>query len=144
MATVQHNSKLNQLLIDLGRSLLQYVGQCSSWTSRSEAAMAEQFCKLVELQEEHEAELADLLTERRWTIDYGGFPAKFTDLHFLSLKYLLKLIVQDQKAILSELEDASHICVDDPEAAALIDSILRSERHITERIESLTKPAAVA
>lgn len=141
MAIVQHNSQLNQLLIDLGCSLLQYVGQCSFWTSRSDAPVVEQFRKLVELQQENEAELADLLTERRWTIDYGGFPSDFASLNFLSLKYLLKLVVQNQKQVLVELEDALHVMVDDPEASELIGTIVRSERHITERLETLMKPA---
>ena len=140
MANVQHNAKLNQLLIDIGRSLLQYVGHCSSWSSRSDVAIANEFPTLVAAQQEHVAELSGLLTSRRWTIDFGGFPAQFTDLHFLSLKYLLKQIVINQKAILIELEEASHTSVDDPEAAALIEVILSSERKTTERLEALSKP----
>ena len=139
MANVQHNAKLNQLLIDIGRSLLQYVGHCSSWTSRSDAAIANEFPGLVAIQQEHVGELSELLFGRRWTIDFGGFPARFTDLHFLSLKYLLKIIVTNQRAILAELEEASHTCVDDPEAASLIEEILASERHLTERLEALSK-----
>ncbi len=137
MAHVQHNAKLNQLLIDVGRSLLQYVGHCSSWSSRSDAALEQEFPKLVAVQQQHVAQLSGLLTERRWTIDFGGFPATFTDLHFLSLKYLLKLIIVNEKAVLVELEEASHTCVDDPEAAALIGEILVSERQIMDRLRSL-------
>jgi hypothetical protein len=144
MANVQHNVKLNQLLVDLGRSLLQYVGHCSSWSSRADAAIAAEFPSLVATQQEHVAELSELLTSRRWTIDFGGFPARFTDLHFLSLKYLLKQIVINQRAVLAELEDASHTSVDDPEAATLIEEILSSERQITERLETLSKQGVAA
>lgn len=142
MAHVQHNAKLNQLLIDIGRSLLQYVGQCSSWSSRSQAALETEFPKLVAIQEEHVAQLSALLTERRWNIDFGGFPASFTDLHFLSLKYLSKLILENQAAIIAELDEASHTSVHDPEAAALISEILKSEREITQRLQELTAPKA--
>ncbi len=141
MVQVQHNAKLNQLLIDIGRSLLQYVGHCSSWSSRSDAALAAEFPSLVATQQEHVGQLSELLTERRWSIDFGGFPATYTDLHFLSLKYLVKIILTNQKAVLAELEEASHTCVDDPEAAALIAEILTSERQITDRLQSLAKPA---
>ena len=141
MVDVQHNAKMNQLLVDIGCSLLQYVGQCSSWTSRSDAAIATGFRSLVAAQQEHVAELSEFLTSRRWSIDFGGFPATYTDLHFLSLKYLLKLIVTNQRAVIGELEEASHTCVDDPEAAKLIGEILSSERRITERLEALSKPA---
>ena len=144
MVNVEHNAKLNRLLIAIGRSLLQYVGHCSSWTSRSDQKIAEEFPSLVAAQQEHVAELAELLISRRWSVDYGGFPAQFTDLHFLSLKYLLKIIVTNQKSVLNELEDASHTCVDDPEAATLIEEILSSERQITERLELLGKPGVAA
>jgi hypothetical protein len=146
MPHVQHNAKLNQLLIDIGRSLLQYVGHCSSWSSRSQAILEQEFPKLVAIQQEHVGQLSALLTERRWTIDFGGFPASFTDLHFLSLKYLSKLILKNQVAVIAELEEASHNCVHDPEAATLIGEILQSERQITDRLRELTAtgtPAAV-
>ena len=144
MAHVQHNGKLNQLLIDLGRSLLQYVGQCSSWSGQNHPEVEQEFGKLVAEQEQHVGRLAELLMQRHWTIDFGGFPATYTDLHFLSLKFLLKQIVRNQKAIVSELEEAVHTCVDDPEATNLINEILRSERKITEQLESLTGSAPKA
>lgn len=144
MAHVQHNAKLNQLLIDVSRSLLQYVGLCSSWASRSQAAMEHEFAKLVDQQQHHVELLSDLLMARRWTIDFGGFPATFTDLHFLSLKYLLKLIVENQTAVVAELDEASHTCVDDPEAAELINQILAAERQITERLQALSAPPVAA
>lgn len=144
MAHVQHNAKLNELLIALGRSLLQYAGQCSSWTSRSQAAMEQEFKRLVEIQQEHVAQLSALLTDRRWTIDFGGFPAEYTDLHFLSLSYLLKLIRVNQQAVVAELDEASHTCVHDPEASALIAEILESEREITERLNKLSSAGSGA
>lgn len=144
MPDVHHNSQLNQLMIDLGRSLLQYVGQCSTWTSRDEAAIATEFPAIVAIQQQHASELADLLTARQWMIDYGGFPAAYTDLHFLSLKYLLKSIVINQRAVVAALDEASHDCVDDPEAAAVINRILASERQITERLEAMARPAVAA
>ena len=144
MANVQHNAKLNQLLIDVGRSLLQYVGHCSSWSSRSDASLELEFPRFVEIQKQHVASLASVLTERRWSIDFGGFPATYTDLHFLSLKYLLKLIIENQQAIIAELEEAAHTSVDDHEAATLIEAILASERKITEQLRSLLKPKVAA
>lgn len=144
MAHVQHNGKLNQLLIDLSRSLLQYVGQCCTWASQAQADMEQDFGKLVAEQEHHVAQLAELLLERHWTIDFGGFPATYTDLHFLSLKFLLKQIVVNQKAIVAELDEAVHTCVDDPEATALITQILGSERQMTEQLQAMANPVPQA
>ena len=142
MANVEHNTNLNKLLIRLSRSLLQYVGHCSTWAAHSDAALADEFPSIVDIQQDHVAELSELLAERRWTIDFGGFPAEYTDLHFLSLKYLVKNIIVNQQAIIAELEEASHVCVDDPEATELISEILKSEREITDRLASLLKQGA--
>lgn len=142
MPNVQHNTKLNELLISISRSLLQYVGHSCSWTSRADASLADEFSSIVATQQEHVADLSELLVERRWTIDFGGFPAEYTDLHFLSLKYLLKKIVENQHHIVAELDEASHTSVDDPEAASLIDEILASERELTDRLNSLSRPKA--
>ncbi len=144
MANVQHNGKLNQLLIDIGRSLLQYVGQCSSWSSPADAAAAREFDHLVTIQQEHVAELSELLMSRRWAIDFGGFPASYTDFHFLSLNYLLKQTLINQKALVAELDEAKHVCVDDPEAAVLIDKILAAERRIYDQLKSITVAPAAA
>jgi hypothetical protein len=144
MVNVQHNAKLNQLLIDIGRSLLQYVGQCASWSSDSEAGLAKEVVNLVAVQQRHVAELSDLLMERRWSIDFGGFPASYTDFHFLSLKYLLKQSIINQKSVLQELEEAQHTCVDDPEASALIEKITAAERQVLDRLTSMTAPAVIA
>lgn len=144
MAHVQHNAKLNQLLVDISRSLLQYVGECSSWASRSQAAMEHEVPKLVAMQQDHVRQLVELLMQRGWSIDFGGFPATYTDLHFLSLKYLLTLIIESQKAVLAELEEALHICVHDPDAAKLIREILDGERQITERLNALAEPTGAA
>ena len=144
MANVQHNAILNQLLIDIGRSLLQYVGQCSSWASKSDAAAAIELNKLVEVQQEHVAELSDLLMSRRWTIDFGGFPASYTDFHFLSLRYLAKQVLINQTALLADLDEAGHTCVDDPEAAELIGRILTSEREIRDQLKSITSTSVSA
>ncbi|HEY0982778.1 hypothetical protein [Schlesneria sp. T3-172] len=144
MAHVQHNARLNELLIALGKSLLQYVGQCSSWSSRSQKGVEAEFQKIVAVQQEHVAKLSALLTERRWTIDFGGFPADYTDLHFLSLNYLLKLIRVNQQELLTVLDEASHTCIHDPEASALISEILTSERELTERLNNLVPAGAKA
>ena len=144
MPHVHHNAKLNQLLIDVGRSLLQYVGHCSSWTSKAQANLEQEFPKLVATQQEHVEKLSALLTDRRWTIDFGGFPATYTDLHFLSLKYLSKLILTNQKGVIAELEEALHACVDDPEATTLINEVLASEKQLTERLRELTTAGAGA
>jgi hypothetical protein len=144
MSLVQQNAKLNQILIELGRSLLQYVGHCSSWSSRTQATLEQEFPKLVAIQQGHVAQLSTLLTERRWPVDFGGFPATYTDLHFLSLSYLSKLILKNQQAIIAHLEQVQHELVEDLEVATLVEEVLSSERQLTARLQELTSAGSGA
>jgi len=33
--------------------------------------------------------MVELLDQRGWTVDFGGYPTDYTDLHFVSLEFLL-------------------------------------------------------
>ena len=88
-------------------------------------------------QKQHVAQLVDLLQERRFPVEFGLYPADFTDLHFLSLKALLPRVIENQNAIVAELDEASHTCIDDAEAIEVLNSVLAGERAITAELKSL-------
>jgi hypothetical protein len=138
MACIQHNAKLNQLVVDLGRSLLQFVGEASPWTPANAAAARETVARLVSQQQRDVTRLTDLLVARGFPIDFGMYPADFTDLHFVSLKALLPRVIASQEALVAELDEAAHTCIDDPEAVTLLDEVLSSERAGTEELKTLT------
>ncbi len=137
MARIQHNTKLNQLIVDLGRSLLQFVGEASPWSPNSASAARDAVARLVGSQRQHVERLTDLLVERRCPVEFGVYPAAFTDLHFLSLKSLLPRILANQDVLVSELDEAAHTCIDDPEAASALDEILAAQRAGTEELRLL-------
>lgn len=137
MALIQHNAKLNQLVIDLGRSLLQFVGEVSPWTPRNAESTRETVARLVSRQRDDVARLTELLMDRGHTVDFGMYPAEYTDLHFLSLKSLLPRVIANQEALVTELDEAAHTCVDDPDAVSVFRDILNSERANTEELKTL-------
>ena len=91
---MQQNEVLNQILITLGRSLLQYSGAAWPWTGSSSTVSRAAIEALIGEQADHIRQLAELLDSRGWTIDFGVFP-DFTDLHYLSLQYVLPHLVEN-------------------------------------------------
>ena len=69
-----NNTDLKQLLVNLGRSFLQYVGQCWPWTDVDAQAERETISSLVARQQAHIASLTDLLDRRDGSVDSGSFP----------------------------------------------------------------------
>lgn len=137
MACIQHNTQLNQLVVDLGCSLLQFVGEVSPWSPANAGAARDAVAQAQQQQRHHVEQLVDLLTERRWPIEFGLYPAEFTDLHFMSLKAMLPRIVENQNRIIAELDEAAHTCIDDVDAIGILMTVLAGERALTEQIKSL-------
>ena len=137
MARIQHNAKLNQLVVDLGRSLLQFVGEVSPWAPASATATRDAVARLVGNQQRDVNRLTELLVQRGCPVDFGMYPADYTDLHFLSLKSLLPRVIASQEALVAELDEAAHICIDDPEAVTLLGEVLSAERAGTEELKTL-------
>ena len=144
MATIDPEH-LNRLFVLLHRSLLQYLGECSPWTaedSRQSDTLAA-LRDIVTRQEQDETLLADVLTDSGWVIDCGGYSTSFTDLHYVSLKYLLKQVVLSQTDIVKEFEAASQKYSDMP----LLQTVANNEREIlnsARALAALQAPAVAA
>ena len=133
---------LNRLFVLLHRSLLQYLGECSPWTaedSRQSETLAA-LRDIVTRQEQDETLLADVLTESGWVVDCGGYSTSFTDLHYVSLKYLLKQVVLSQTDIVKEFEAAAQKYPDTP----LLQTVANNEREILNSARSLAALQAPA
>lgn len=135
MADETTNARLNELLIRIYRSLLQYAGECWPWTAahvEEEAIRA-----LVAEQQQFVAALVDLLSARYWPIQFGSFPTEYTDLHYVALDYLLDEIIRDQLTLIADLEQAHASVAGDTEAVDLINDILHSQRQIVAKLQTL-------
>ena len=131
------NDRLNQSLIDLARSLLQYVGDCGLWTSAEAVAELETIDELVARQMVQIGRLADLLAARQTTVDFGQFPPEYGELHYVALDFILDRLISNQQALVSSLEETAKACSDDPEVAALLQAILAEERENVNKLRQL-------
>jgi hypothetical protein len=137
VAAITHDAKLNDLLVELGRSLLQYADESWPWARTNEAAAEKTVRDAAARQREHVGRLADLLADRNWPIDFGNFPTDYTDLHFLSLDFFLPRLAEAQDDDVAELDEAVHSCADDPEAVELLKDVLAGEREIAASLKTL-------
>jgi hypothetical protein len=142
MVAIAHNAKLNDLAIDLGRNLLQYAADVGVWAAH--AIDEHRLQDAAASQRDDVGKLVELLQTRGWAVDPGTYPTEFTDLQFLSLTYILPRILDEQRALVEDLDEAVHTCIDDPEAVALLRDIAANERRIAEDLAQLAAPAASA
>jgi hypothetical protein len=136
---MQQNELLNQVLIVMGRSLLQYSAEAWPWTGDGSAAARSTVEGLVGEQSSRIGQLADLLDARRFTVDFGVFP-DHTDLHYLSLEYFLPHLIQNQRSVVREIETVLPQCASDAEGSALLTEILQGERAALAKLEELSRP----
>jgi len=142
---MQHNDVLNGVLILLRRSLLQYAGEAWPWTGSGSGEPRAEIDRLIAAQSERVGKLADRLDSRRWTIDFGAF-RDFSDLHYLSLTFVLPHLVDNERTVVREIELALPACAGDSEATALVAEILVGESQALTQLERLAgpKPSATA
>lgn len=124
------NERLNDALIDLGRSLLQYAGESWPWTSEDEAGERETVQRLVAEQRETVLQLATLLDERAHRITYGQYPSDYTSLHYVALDYLLDQLAAQQQSLAEELSaTAAELAGDEPARAAVAAAAEQAAQH---------------
>jgi hypothetical protein len=136
---MQHNDVLNGVLILLRRSLLQYAAEAWPWTGSGSGELQAAIDRLIAAQAERVRKLAELLDGRRWTIDFGAF-RDFTDLHYLSLTFVLPHLVENERQIMRELGLALPACAGDSQATALVAAILAEESQALVELQRLAGP----
>jgi hypothetical protein len=135
---MQQNDVLNQVLVVMGRSLLQFSADAWPWTGSSAGSSRAAVEALIADQKGRVAHLVDLLDGRGWTIDFGVYP-DFTDLYYLSLDFVLPHLIENEHGIVSEIEAALPKCAGDPQGAALLTEFLPAERAVLAKLEELSR-----
>lgn len=131
--TLNANERLNDLLIDVGRSLLQYTSECWPWVAGNEQPLQTALERMAAEQRDVVTALADLLAERGHAIDFGTYPTEYTSLHYVAADFLLTQLVGNQQDVLAECESVARATPSDDEARSLLDDIVVSERkHLDE------------
>ncbi len=135
----QQNTCLNEVLIHILRGLLQYAGECWPWSSAEHAEEYPTIARLVAEQQEQVHEISDLLNERGVFIEFGTYPTEYTDLHYVSLDYLLDELIKEQQELVADLEQALKDCAGDSEAQALLNVIASQAK---QHLDTLSELAA--
>lgn len=142
MSSPSTYSALNRLLIELGRSLLQYVGECWPWAGTRTQEAQRKIEELVQIQRQQFIELGELLDEADWTIEKGSYPTEYTDLHYVALSYLLDQLVQNQNAVVEETRRTLAACESDPDARTLVGEIHAAQQKILDELKALAQTTA--
>jgi hypothetical protein len=137
MSEQNHSDVLNGLLVRLYRSLLQYgVECCSAWTSDAEAHEQQALQEMAARQRESVGRLVDLLTARGQAIDFGNY-ADYSELHYVSLKFLLGKLIADQQQVIAALEASLGALGHDREAVELVTELLAAEKGNLARLRDM-------
>jgi hypothetical protein len=110
MADQNHSDLLNRLLVRIYRGVLQYAVECWPWSAAAESNGVEPpeqraIEKMAARQQQSIARLVELLSKRRATVDFGVYPDN-SELHYVSLDYLIGKLVADEERLVTELEAA--------------------------------------
>jgi hypothetical protein len=134
----QHcNRTLNEGLVIVYRSLPMYLGHAAPWVAYGDERAQQVLDRIVADQKAFVHRLSALLDERRHTTDLGEFPMNFTDLHDLSLTFLVKRLISYQKRDIEALESCARRLADDAEGQSLVEEIIDAARGHLESLESL-------
>jgi hypothetical protein len=133
---------LNQLLAVEYRSLPMYLTNFQAWTHAGDERAAATLKHIIIDQTTLSKRIADMIYDRRGTVEFGDFPMEFTDTHDLSLDYLIREILRNQMQMIVRIESLIARLADDREARELAQETLGSERaHLEALRELVVQPA---
>ncbi len=146
MPSQSNESILNDVLIDLSRSFLQYVAESWPWVDESEQAVIDQLQVLAARQRQDAADIVRMLQQRDAVIDPGTYPTEYTDLHFISVSVLLDGLSRSQTQIDDRLADAETRLrqAGDEQAAELLQTIRQHEKDIASAVSELQRELSSA
>lgn len=136
MTTNSVNQFLNRLLVLHHRSLPSYLSDARPWTRYTRQAEAQQLLtNIVSDQRRTVDEIGELLTERNHAIQYGEFPLSYTGLNDLSLTFLLKKMLEQQKRNISHIESIVPQLAEDDVARAMAERSLGAAKAHLEMLQ---------
>lgn len=137
-------STINEALIGLSRSFLQYVAESWPWVDESDRGIEEQVQVLATRQRQDVGDLVQLLIERDWAIDFGTFPTEYTDLHFISLSTLFDWLQNGQTRIADRLASTVQLLrsASDEPAAAIVEAIALRQNDLASALKELQQELA--
>lgn len=135
---------LNNILIQMARSFLQYASESSPWVSVDSASVGSEVEVLAARQRQDVGEIVSLLTAREHFIDFGSFPTEYTDLQFLSLQALMGRLKVSQQLICNRMTAGivSLRAAGDSDGAELLTALESHERDILRALNEIEQELA--
>ena len=97
---------LNNTLIQMSCSFLQYVSESSPWVRVEATSIEGQVYVLAARQRQDVSDIVNVLSAREHHIDFGSFPTEYTDQQFLGLSMLIGRLKQSQKLVCDRISAA--------------------------------------
>lgn len=135
---------LNQLLQLHYRSLPMYMRHAEPWARQGSA---EQIATVRDILAEHEriaGICADWIQRRGGTIELGEFPMEFTDMHDLSLDFLIRELIGYQRQMIADIESLLESLSIDPPVRSLAQEALGAARGHLKSLEEIQSEATAA
>jgi hypothetical protein len=139
MRTRDRAATLNRLLQIHYRSLPMYLASAKPWVPRGQEKAAETLELVVADQKRTIEKITQALLDLGADIRVGEFPMVFTDMHDLSVDYVLKELVEAQRQDIAAIE----VCVADLAGDPLAQEALGAAKGHLESLEEAVVETAV-
>ena len=110
---------LNALVQMHCRSLPMYLASAAPWTTSEQTVGRALLQSIIADQGEIVDKFADVILQRDGIVERGAFPTEFTDLHDLSLDYLMHEMAEKQATNVKAIERATELLAGDDDALEL-------------------------
>jgi hypothetical protein len=135
---------LNRLFITIYRSLPMYLTYAAPWCHRGDERIEETLRHLVADHKAICARIAEYLQEQQAPLNTGDYPMGFTDLHDLSLDYLVSRMIRCQQQDIAVIANCVQELKAVPTARTLAEESLGAARAHLESLEQLAATAKAA
>ena len=134
------SERLNSLFVMLHRSLLQYVGECWPWTAvgPNGKQLRTDANNCVSHQRQSIGLIAEYLALRQARVEFGKFSTGFTDLHFVSLQFLLKQLISDQTRLVESVDRNVTLLPGGDPSRDILEAVSRNEHDNLSALQQLS------
>lgn len=115
---------LNWLLSLHSRSMAMYLASAPPWVSAKDTAAASVLRHMADDQRLMADRIASVVLDEGGEVMSGEFPMTYTDLHDLSIDYLVPQVVAQQKADLESIREIVQLLKDAPVPRAVAEEAL--------------------
>lgn len=139
MRTLDRAATLNRLLQIHYRSLPMYLASAKPWVPRGHEKAAETLELVVADEKRMIEKITEALLDLGADIELGEFPMVYTDMHDLSVDYVLKELVESQRQDVAAIEDCVADLAGDPLAQEALGA---AKGHLESLEEAVAETAA--